>query len=125
MAATAKDHHSFANVSEMQVRHLDLFLDVDFTAQRLSGVVDLRVERRSAAATQLVLDTRDVIVRQAWIVHAATDLRETSFEVGASDAVLGEPLSVAVPSGPVGSTFTVRISYQMRPRVLSVRNSTT
>jgi leukotriene-A4 hydrolase len=116
MAADAKDPHSFANVAEMQVRHLDLFLDVDFPAQRLSGVVDLSVERRSAEATRLVLDTRDISVRQAWIVHAASDLRETTFALGATDAVLGEPLTVVVPSGPVGSRFTVRLSYQTRPQ---------
>ena len=116
MAADTQDPHSFANVAEMQVRHLDLFLDVDFPAQRLSGVVDLRVERRSAEATRLVLDTRDLSVRQAWIVHAASDLRETTFALGATDAVLGEPLTVAVPAGPIGSSFTVRISYQTRPQ---------
>ncbi len=110
-----RDVHSFANVEQMQVRHLDLFLEVDFAARRLSGTVDLRVERRDAAATQLVLDTRDVVIRQAWIVDSPMQLRETSFELGAVDAILGQPLRVTVPAGAVGSVFTVRISYQTRP----------
>lgn len=58
-----RDYHSYANPHAMRVEHADLALDVDFAARRLSGTVDLRVRRSDAAARELVLDTRDLIVR--------------------------------------------------------------
>jgi hypothetical protein len=94
------DEHSFANTAEMQVRHVELALDVDFAARRLSGTVDLEVERHDAAATRLVLDTRDLVVREAWLLDAAGVLTPTPFTLGATLRTLGEPLTLAVPTGP-------------------------
>ena len=112
---SGRDYHSFANTAEMQVRHLDLSLDVDFEARRLSGVAELEVERIDPSATRLVLDARDLVVREAWIVAAPHDLRPTRFETGATEAPLGEPLTLAVPAGAAGSRYRIRISYQTRP----------
>lgn len=109
------DEHSFANTSEMQVRHVELALDVDFAARRLSGTVDLDVERQDAAADRLVLDTRDLVVREAWLVEPTGALTPTRFTLGPTLRTLGEPLTLRVPPGPVGSRLRVRISYQTRP----------
>jgi leukotriene-A4 hydrolase len=114
-AAPARDEHSFANLEQLQVRHVELALDVDFPAQRLSGVVDLDVERLDPGADRLVLDTRDLIVREAWIVAPSGALTPTTFTLGATLRTLGEPLTIAVPRGPAGSRLRVRISYQTRP----------
>ncbi len=111
-----RDYHSFANTAQMQVRHVELSLDVDFEARRLSGTVDLDVERRNENATTLVLDTRDLVVREAWLVERDGRLESTPFELGATAGTLGEPLVVRVPSGAIGSRFRVRISYQTRPQ---------
>jgi aminopeptidase N len=111
-----RDYHSFANTAQMQVRHLDLSLDVDFDAHRLSGVVDLEVERRDDTAATLVLDTRDLVVRQTWLVSQDGRLESTAFELGAPVGTLGEPLVVRVPTGAIGSRYRVRISYQTRPQ---------
>lgn len=114
-AAAVLDEHSFANAAQMQVRHVELALDVDFSARRLSGVVDLEVERMDPTADRLVLDTRDLVVREAWIVESPSVLTPTTFVVGATLRTLGEPLTIAVPAGPVGSRLRVRVSYQTRP----------
>ncbi len=114
-AAPARDEHSFANIEQLQVRHVELALDVDFPARRLSGVVDLDVERLDPAADRLVLDTRDLIVREAWLVAPSGALTPTPFTLGATLRTLGEPLTIAVPAGPVGSRLRVRVSYQTRP----------
>jgi hypothetical protein len=45
-----RDYHSFANAAAVRVKHLDLELATDFEARRLSGVVDLEVERIDPAA---------------------------------------------------------------------------
>jgi aminopeptidase N len=114
-AAPTGDDHSFANIAQLQVRHVELALDVDFPARRLSGVVDLEVERLDPAADRLVLDTRDLVVREAWLVAPSGALTPTSFTLGATLRTLGEPLTIVVPQGPAGSRLRVRISYQTRP----------
>jgi aminopeptidase N len=99
----------------MQVRHVELALDVDFAARRLSGTVDLDVERQDATAIRLVLDTRDLVVREAWLVEPSGALTPTRFALGPTLRTLGEPLTLIVTPGPVGSRLRVRISYQTRP----------
>jgi aminopeptidase N len=111
-----RDYHSFANTAQMQLRHLDLSLDVDFEARRLSGVVDLEVERRDDTAASLVLDTRDLVVRDAWLLADDGRLERTPFELGAAVGTLGRPLTIRVPAGALGSRYRVRVSYQTRPQ---------
>jgi aminopeptidase N len=113
---SGRDYHSFANTAQMQVRHLDLSLDVDFKARRLSGVVDLEVERLDDTAAALVLDTRDLAVREAWLVGGNGRLESTAFELGATVGTLGEALRISVPPGAIGSRYRVRVSYQTRPQ---------
>ena len=113
--ALAGDPHSQANLTAFRVRHLDLSLDVDFSRSRLSGTVDLRIERLDATAAELVLDTRDLAVRQAWLVESGRAIRELRFRKGETREPLGEPLQVEVPDGVAGETFTVRVSYQTAP----------
>ena len=109
------DPHSLANLAAFRVRHLDLSLDVDFPHHRLSGTVDLRVERLDPAANELTLDSRDLVVRQAWLVEAGRAVRELPFRKGDTVGTLGEPLRLAVPAGAAGEQFTVRVSYQTSP----------
>jgi aminopeptidase N len=113
--ATTDDPHSLANLDAFRVRHLDLALDVDFERRRLSGTVDLAVERLDPEAVALVLDSQDLVVRQAWWVESGRPVRELAFSRGATVRGLGEPLGIAVPPAPRGSRFVVRISYQTSP----------
>ncbi|MCU0758723.1 MAG: M1 family metallopeptidase [Steroidobacteraceae bacterium] len=115
VVAARADPHSLANLDAFRVRHLDLALDVDFVRQRLSGTVDLEVERLDAAATALVLDSHDLVVREAWWVESGRAVRAVAYSKGAPVPGLGEPLQLAVPPGPAGGRFVVRISYQTSP----------
>ncbi|MEZ5459852.1 MAG: L,D-transpeptidase family protein [Steroidobacteraceae bacterium] len=85
--------------------------------RRAAPVRRRRPGRRAdrSAATRLVLDTRDLVVREAWVVESPTVLASAPFAVGETVRTLGEPLTVTVPAGPVGSRVRVRISYQTRP----------
>ena len=109
------DPHSLANLDAFRVRHLELALDVDFTRQRLSGTVDLDVERLDGNATELVLDSMDLVVREAWWVEGGQPSRKLAFTKGPTVDLLGEPLRIAVPAGAAGGRFTVRLSYQTSP----------
>ncbi len=109
------DPHSLANLTAFRVRHLDLSLEVDFARSRLAGTVELRVERLDAAATTLVLDTRDLRVQRASLVREGRTPRALPFRKGVSSGALGEPLQLTVPAGAVGEMLNVRVSYQTSP----------
>src|SRR5687768_11209472 len=69
-----KDYHSFAEPDAFRVKHLDLDLSASFQDKRLSGVADLTVTRVSPDASKLVLDTRDLVIRQVWWLRGPADL---------------------------------------------------
>ena len=66
-----RDYHSYADPSAFRVKHLDLDLQTSFEDKRLSGVADLTITRVSPDASKLVLDTRDLMIRQ----HLVGELR--------------------------------------------------
>lgn len=108
-----RDHHSFAEPGRLRVEHVDLALEADFAARRLSGAVDLSVRRLDPAARDLVLDTRDLVVRAVWLVGARGVLEPLPFALGPPDPVLHIEDGDAGAAGD--ATFLVRISYQTRP----------
>lgn len=111
-----QDPHSLANLDQVRVRHLDLSLDVDFDRNRLSGTVDLRLERLDPAAAQLVLDSRDLVVRQVWRLQAGQPAGELPFDIGPAVGALGAPLRIELPTGVRGEVFSIRIAYQTSPK---------
>jgi leukotriene-A4 hydrolase len=110
--ALPPDVHSFARPLEAAVRHVALDLVADFAAERLAGTATLDIER-SAGASELVLDTRDLEVR------AVTDAtgRPLAFRLGAEDPVLGAPLVVTLPA--VGNRVVVH--YATGPAAAAVQ----
>src|SRR5688572_18542246 len=110
-----RDYHSYSDPGSFRVRHLDLDLQVMFDAKILSGVAELDVVRLKPEAASLALDTRDLVIRQAWWIRGANDVVPLSFTRGTTDAVLGTPLRLALPDELKQDEFRVRISYQTRP----------
>lgn len=106
------DPHSFARPNEVVVRHIGLDLDVDFEAFRISGTASFDVERRTADATRLVLDTWQLDVR------AVTDGEGEAldFEAGAEDPVLGRPLTITL-----GGSDTVVVTYATSPEAKALQ----
>lgn len=111
---SGRDYHSLANVDNFRVRHVSLALQVDFAAKRLSGAVDLTVQRTSPESSTLILDTRDLVVREVWWVSNPNSLRPLEFALAASKPPLGEALVITLPA-EVPTQFVVRVSYQTRP----------
>ena len=111
---TTKDYHSYANTDQFRVAHLDLDLDVNFVRQRLVGSVTLRIERVLAAATNLILDTRDLEISNVRLEVPGKEPINLKFEVGVSDPILGSPLSINVPilSRDQGDDLLIAIEYQ-------------
>ncbi len=106
----ARDVHSYSDPARVRVRHADLDLDVRFDRRILEGTATLTIERVDPAASSLVLDTRGLDVSGAEAGIGET-FAPTRFEVGAADAILGAPLTIALPAG----ADRVRVRYATRP----------
>jgi len=117
------DYHSFANIEQFRVTHLQLDLKVDFTNQVLFGAVTLDIKRLDPRATELVLDTRELDVRdveeKAIDVLGATAKSQTTwisrpFHLDKTDPILGSPLVIELP--PTQKTKElIRIEYVTSP----------
>lgn len=101
-----RDIHSYANPSESRVTHLELDLVVDFDARQLRGSCTLQVE----GSGDLVLDTRDLTIAGVEVSDDGEAFREAPYELGAADAILGAPLTIAR-----GSANRVRVEYSTAP----------
>ena len=51
------DYHSYANVDQFRVTHLELDLRIDLKNKEIDGIVGLEIKRLDPRATRLVLDT--------------------------------------------------------------------
>ena len=93
-AAPVHDPHSFARPAEARVTHVALDLRADFVEKRLSGTATLTIDRRPAAS-QLVLDTRDLEIL------GVTDRTGTvlAHTLADPDPILGRALRVTLPAG--------------------------
>ena len=58
--AVPKDASSLANIDAFVATHLVRDVTADFAAKTLAGTAELSFDRRDPAATELVLDTRDL-----------------------------------------------------------------
>jgi aminopeptidase N len=117
------DYHSFANVEQFRITHVDLNLRVDFPHMVLFGAVGLEVKKLDPRATDLVLDTRDLDIRgvseKATDVLGATSKSETTwvsrpFHFEKADPILGSPLVIELPPSKK-STHVIRIEYMTSP----------
>jgi aminopeptidase N len=109
----ARDYFTFANTEAFVTEHLALDLDVDFDASVLRGFATLTIRRVDPAATDVVLDTRDLdIASAAVLVDGRTE--PASFVLGERHETMGSPLRVTVPAD-AGERFDLVIEYATRP----------
>jgi aminopeptidase N len=117
------DYHSFANVEQFRVTHLELDLRVDPFFKTLRGVAALKVKRLDPNATELILDTRDLNISDVTVkaqdVLGATSPGETTwvsrpFHFERKDPILGQALVIDLPPSQ-RSTVLVRIDYETSP----------
>jgi len=117
------DYHSFANVEQFRVTHVELNLRVDFPHTVLFGAVALEIKRLDPSATELVLDTRDLDIRdvseRATDVLGATSKSETTwvsrpFHFQKADPILGSPLVIELPPSK-RTTHLIKIEYVTSP----------
>lgn len=96
------DYHSLSNPDEVKVTHLDLDLTADFDKHQLIGSVTLDFNRIKDGADTLVVDTRDLDIKQV-----TADGNPVEFKLAAEDENLGSALSISLPD----SASSVTIEY--------------
>jgi leukotriene-A4 hydrolase len=117
------DYHSFANIEQFRVTHIDLDVRIDFHNKVLFGEAALEVKRLDPNATELVLDTqgleiRDVSEKPTSVIGALSKTETTwvsrPFHLDKSDPILGSPLVIELPPHK-RSTQTIKIEYVTSP----------
>jgi leukotriene-A4 hydrolase len=117
------DYHSYANVDQFRVTHLELDLRVDLAGKTIAGVVALEVQRLDPRATQLVLDTKDLMILD--VTQKATDVLGATaksqaiwvsrpFRLQKPDPILGSALVIELTPSKRG-TELIRINYETLP----------
>ncbi|NDY95793.1 M1 family metallopeptidase [Wenzhouxiangella limi] len=114
---TGSDPHSFAEYEQVRVRHLRLDLDADFSARTLSGHVLLELDRPEPGFQRLVLDTRDLDIRDVNAIQPDGQYLPVSWRFGADQGHLGRPLVIALPAG----IEEVRIDYTTSPEAFGLQ----
>jgi aminopeptidase N len=117
------DYHSYANVEQFRVTHLDLDLRVDLDDRTIAGTVSLDLKRLDPRATQLVLDTKDLMI--LGVSEKATDVLGATaknqmiwvsrpFHLEKPDPILGSALVIELPQTKKNSE-NIRIEYETLP----------
>ncbi|HIC57313.1 MAG TPA: M1 family peptidase [Acidobacteria bacterium] len=106
-----RDTHSYANVDEVRVTHLELDITVLFDEKQLRAAAMLSFERVAEVANTLVLDTRDLNITAVESWSALGGFDPASYSLGATDPILGTPLTVVLPP----EATRVRVTYETSP----------
>ena len=110
------DFFSFANTDEFVSEHLQLDLNVDFTAEELQGSATLQLRRTAADATEIILDTRNLTIESTRFEFPGGESVTAAHRFGESQAVLGTPLIIVIPSDVQASEeLLLTIDYRTSP----------
>ncbi len=108
-SALAIDPHSFANLTQVQMTHVQLDLSADFNNKILSGDAILTLKYNQKAA-ELILDTRALTISKV-IGFCHNKWQSLDFSMGKQDKILGTPLIIQNTE----QCPKVKISYQTSP----------
>ena len=111
------DPHSFAEFDRVRIRHLQLDLDANPRARSLSGHVVLHLERIEPGFQRLVLDSRDLEIRDVNAIRPDGRYLPVSWRLGADHGHLGRPLVIVLPAG----IEQVRIDYSTSPEAFGLQ----
>ena len=111
---SARDYFTFANTDQFVTEHLALDLTADFDAEELRGFAMLTMRRLDGAATEVILDTRDLTITSVAVLQSGNSL-SADFRSGEAHDSLGTPLFISVPAD-IGEQFDLMIEYNTSPK---------
>jgi leukotriene-A4 hydrolase len=110
-SAAITDEFSYAEPAKVVITDLALDLAIDFAAKQLAGTATYALEWKDQAATQLVLDTRDLAIEKVEAEGAGGTWSPLQFALASADKTLGSKLTVQTPQRPA----KVRVTYRTSP----------
>lgn len=114
--ALDRDHYTFANYDEFVTEHIHLDLAVDFDSSVLHGTATLDMQRSQPGASEIVLDTRDLLIESAAFIDASGALVDAAHALGEPDEHLGAPLTITIPDELRGDErLKVHVAYRTSP----------
>jgi len=105
------DEHSFSQPDKVRTTDLALDLAIDFDKKTIGGTATYTLDWVDKAATQLVLDTRDLTIDKAEGLGADGQWSPLTFALSDKDKVLGSALTIETPTRPA----KVRVTYVTSP----------
>lgn len=105
------DEHSYAEPAKVATSDIALDLALDFASKTLAGTATYTLDWKDQAATQLVLDTRDLNIEKVEGESAPNQWSPLQFALAPADKVLGSKLTIQVPA----RNARVRIAYKTSP----------
>lgn len=109
----SRDYFTFANTGQFVTEHLALDLDVDFETEALRGFAMLTMRRLDVAATEVILDTRDLTIASVAVLQSGNSA-PAEFQFGETHETLGTPLVIRLPA-ETGAAFDLMIEYATSP----------
>ena len=110
-AAAITDEFSYAQPEKVVINDLALDLAVDFAAKQLAGTATYALEWKDKAATELVLDTRELTIEKVEGEAAGGTWAPLQFALATADKTLGSKLTIQAPQRPA----KVRVTYKTSP----------
>lgn len=107
-----KDYHSLSNPDEIKVTHVSLDLSVDFDRKVLTGWAELNIERVKPGVKRLILDTRDLVIKDVKAGH-----KSIPYILMEPDPYLGTALLITVPK----KAEKVKVFYETSPDASGVQ----
>ena len=110
--AAQSDEHSYSEPAKVKTTDLALDLAIDFAKKQLSGTATYTLEWLDQAATQLVLDTRDLTISTIEGQGADGQWTPLQYALAPADKILGSKLTIETPTRPT----QVRVAYTTSPQ---------
>ena len=106
------DYHSLSNPNEVILKHINLDLNVDFDTSVISGTAQLDYEKINPEATQLILDTRELTIK-----NVKANGQNLDFVLAKADEALGSALIIELPE----QAKSVTVEYATAPTASGVQ----
>ena len=110
------DPHSYASISPVRVRHLELNLVVNFDSRTLVGSATWHLAN-PGEANEVVFDAQELTIGAVETVDDLGNASPADFSLGTSDPILGQSLHVVL----TGATVSVRIHYRTAPTAAALQ----